>query len=134
MKRVLLIFLVGCLLSSCQNGEASPTQPEEPMDVESEKLRLRTLKEMEWPKAYKEQDTVLLDRILGDDFQMITNEGEWSNKRKQLERIKQSAMDHDSFWYEIKRLEILENSTALLSDEITIEGTADSEFVQNYIN
>lgn len=80
-----------------------------------EKVKLRYLKEVEWPKAYREQDTVLLDRILGEDFQMVTNDGEWSNKIEQLERIKQTAMNHDSFRYEIKRLEILENGTAIIA-------------------
>ena len=73
------------------------------------------MKEVEWPKAYREQDTILLDRILGDDFQMVTNDGEWSNKKKQLDRIKSTAMNHDSFRYEIKRLEILENGTAIIA-------------------
>nr|WP_321235102.1 nuclear transport factor 2 family protein [uncultured Psychroserpens sp.] len=85
------------------------------MNIQKEKEKLRYLKEVEWPKAYREQDTILLDRILGDDFQMVTNDGEWSNKIKQLERIKETAMSHDSFRYEIKRLEILKNGTAIIA-------------------
>ncbi|MEQ9422920.1 MAG: hypothetical protein RJQ09_00785 [Cyclobacteriaceae bacterium] len=42
---------------------------------------LRYLKEVQWPKAYKEQDTVLLSSILADEFQMITADGEWSTKK-----------------------------------------------------
>ncbi|MBT8235484.1 MAG: DUF4440 domain-containing protein [Bacteroidia bacterium] len=85
------------------------------MDHSSDMDSLRYLKEVEWPNAYREQDTMLLDRILGDDFQMVTADGEWSNKALQMERIKAAPMDHDHFIYEIKRLEILENGTAIIA-------------------
>lgn len=75
---------------------------------------LRHLKEVQWPKAYKEQDTILLDHILGDDFQMVDADGSWSNKIKELEWIKGNTMEHDSFYYEIKRLDVLDNGTALI--------------------
>ncbi len=75
---------------------------------------LRNLKEVQWPKAYREQDTLLLDRILGEDFQMVDASGEWSNKTKELEWIKENAMENDSFFYEIKRLDVLPNGTALI--------------------
>ncbi len=81
---------------------------------EAEKETLRYLKEVEWPKAYREQDTQLLDRILGDDFQMIENNGDWSNKEKEMEYIQNNKPSYDSFSYEIKRLEILENGTAVI--------------------
>lgn len=112
MKNITL-FLITLIVFSCNENASSVVDSESTMNNEKEKLR--NLKEVEWPKAYREQDTVLLDRILGDDFQMITNDGEWSNKVKQLERIKETAMSHDSFRYEIKRLEILENGTAIIA-------------------
>ena len=101
------------ILTSCEKQQTASSNSD--IDIKKEEKQLRYLKEVEWPKAYKEQDTLLLDRILGDDFQMITNDGEWSNKEKQLERIKATSMDHDSFRYEIKRLEILENGTAIIA-------------------
>ena len=114
MKKTLL--LIFCLLIFSCNEKNKDLIKEDPiLNVSEEKEKLRYLKEVEWPKAYKEQDTILLDRILGDDFQMVTNDGEWSNKEKQLERIKSTAMNHDSFRYEIKRLEILENGTAIIA-------------------
>lgn len=73
------------------------------------------MKEVEWPKAYREQDTVLLDRILGDDFQMVRDNGDWSNKEKEMQRIKESAPSYDEFRFEIKRLEVHENGTAVVA-------------------
>lgn len=118
--RPIYLFVLILLVLSCnqQNQQQNPnpsTETQEKMDKKAELEKLRHLKQVEWPQAYREQDTVLLDRILGDDFQMITNDGEWSNKALQMERIKAAPMDHDKFWYDIKRLEILENGTAIIA-------------------
>ncbi|MGH1387481.1 nuclear transport factor 2 family protein [Kordia sp.] len=114
MKKIILVFF-GLLVLSCNQNKNEVIEETSVLNISKEKEKLRYLKEVEWPKAYKEQDTILLDRILGDDFQMVTNDGEWSNKAKQLERIKKTGMNHDSFKYEIKRLEILENNTAIIA-------------------
>lgn len=114
MKNILLLFLP-LLIVSCIENKEPLIDKGQTLNIDKEMERLRFLKEVEWPKAYREQDTILLDRILGDDFQMTTNDGEWSNKLKQLERIKEAPMNHDSFRYEIKRLEILENGTAIIA-------------------
>ena len=113
--RNIIYLLILTLLFSCQSKTDTGKNENAEMDIDQELKALRYLKEVEWPKAYREQDTLLLDRILGDDFQMIANDGEWSNKLLQLERIKKNPMDHDSFRYEIKRLEILENGTAIIA-------------------
>ncbi len=115
MKNILSLILLIIILLSCQENRESQIRTDTNIDLESEKQNLRTLKEIEWPKAYREQDTILLDRILGEDFQMIGNDGVWSNKEKELEWIKNNAMNHDSFRYEIKRLEFLENGTAIIA-------------------
>ena len=114
MKKIIFLLLI-LLVLSCNEKKSSVSEHKSTINIENEKVKLRFLKEVEWPNAYREQDTVLLDRILGDDFQMITNNGEWSNKAKQLDRIKKIAMNHDAFRYEIKRLEILENNTAIIA-------------------
>lgn len=81
---------------------------------DEDKNILRNLKEVQWPKAYSEQDTILLDAILDDDFQMIDAGGTWSNKSGELKWIKENAVHYDSFHYEIKRLDVLDNGTALI--------------------
>lgn len=82
---------------------------------EADEKVLRYLKEVEWPKAYREQDTVLLIRILADEFKMIDSDGEYSTKRDQLEYIKTHKPQYLSFRFVIKRLEIFENQTAIVS-------------------
>nr|WP_299486830.1 nuclear transport factor 2 family protein [uncultured Allomuricauda sp.] len=112
MKNLMLLLFVLTVSASCNQQEPELVQPSV-INNEDQKI-LRNLKEVQWPKAYREQDTLLLDRILGDDFQMIDAGGTWSNKVKELEWIKENAMENDSFFYEIKRLDILPNGTALI--------------------
>lgn len=88
----------------------------------SDEETLRYLKEIEWAKAYREQDTKLLDRILADEFQMIDNEGNWSNKKDEIEYISKNKPSYASFRFEIKRLEIFENGTAVVAGTGHITG------------
>jgi len=86
-----------------------------------DKENLTYLKEVEWPKAYAEQDTLLLDRILGEDFQMIDQSGNRYAKTDELDWIKNNAADNDSFNYEIKRFQMLENGTVIIAGTGHIE-------------
>jgi hypothetical protein len=81
----------------------------------SDEKALRFLKEVEWPKAYREQDTLLLNRILAEEFKMIDSDGEYSTKKDQLQYIKTHKPNYISFRFIIKRLEIFENNTAIVS-------------------
>ena len=83
MKKTLLL-IIGLLILSCNEKNKEIIKEDPSINISEDKEKLRYLKEVEWPKAYREQDTILLDRILGDDFQMVTNDGEWSNKKQQL--------------------------------------------------
>ncbi len=112
MKNPIRLFLFLLLFCSCEQKEQ--LQISKNIISTEDKEILRNLKEIQWPKAYREQDTVLLDNILGDDFQMVDAGGNWSNKNMELDWIKEHAMQHDSFYYEIKRLDILDNGTAMI--------------------
>lgn len=114
MTRIIVSTLVlSLIVLACNNNTAEKTSSV----TEDDKQKLTYLKEVEWPKAYREQDTVLLDRILNDDFEMVRADGEWSNKAKELEWIKNNAFANDSFYYEIKRLSIYENGTAIVAGQ-----------------
>ena len=104
-------LLTFCIFFSCIQ-KSTPESVFELSDGDLEALRY--LKEVEWPKAYRYQDTLLLDRILGEDFQMIDAGGTWSDKTGELAWIKENASAPDSFYYDIKRLEALENGTVLI--------------------
>ena len=108
---ILILLLVGC---SNSDSFKTPTLTSLPVLLSEDFTALRYLKEVEWPKAYAEQDTVLLDRILAEDFQMIDQDGVWFTKQDELDWIKAHSTTHDSFYYEIRRLEILSNGTAVI--------------------
>ena len=111
LVRYLSITILALVLLSCgEQPQHSVSKPVSEQDLKA----LRYLKEVEWPQAYREQDTVLLDRILGDDFQMIDAGGNWSDKAGELAWIKENASAPDSFYYDIKRLDALENGTVLI--------------------
>ena len=81
---------------------------------------IRRIKEVDWPRAYREQDTILLDKILADEFKTIGSGGEYSCKAEQIQYIKTHKPHYISFKFEIKRLEIFENGTAIVSGTGTI--------------
>lgn len=106
MKTTLLILSLVCLC-------VLPTTPESGQKTDREKLTY--LKEVEWPRAYREQDVKLLDRILAKEFQLISDDGTWTTKADELAYIKDNRPSYDSFRFEIKRLDIFENNTAVVA-------------------
>lgn len=107
------VLLAGLLVAPA--GQATP----------DDKQVLRHLKEVAWPQAYREQDASLLDEILADEFQMIRNDGQWSNKLDELRWVAGNKPDYDSFYFEIRRLDILENGTAIVAGSGTIHASDD---------
>ncbi|MEM7367869.1 MAG: nuclear transport factor 2 family protein [Bacteroidota bacterium] len=106
--KTIFLFLPLVFLLSCRSSS--------PFQASKSDIRfLHTLKEYEWPKAYREQDTLLLDRILGEDFQLVDANGLWTTKQDEISWIKSHAITPDSFYYEIKRLDFLENGTVILA-------------------
>lgn len=85
---------------------------------------LRQLKEELWPRAYREGDPALLDRILADEFQMVGPDGAWSSKGQELERVSRTRMVNKSFRFEIRRLEVFENGTAVVAGRGVVIGPA----------
>lgn len=85
------------------------------MITKRDTLVLKKLKEVLWPKAYRSQDTILLDRILDDSFKMIDRNGKTYTKKDEINWIKEHATTHDSFRYELKRLDIYKNGTAVIA-------------------
>ena len=116
VQSLFLLFVFCFLFEACQDKVSAIKIDENKKLVlgPEDQKTLRYLKEVEWPKAYRNQDTLLLDRILGEDFQMIDAAGNWSDKAGELAWIKANASAPDSFFYDIKRLDVLDNGTALI--------------------
>jgi hypothetical protein len=86
---------------------------------------LREIKEVLWPRAYATQDVDLLDSILAEEFQMVDAEGNWSTKAAELEWIRANAPSYDSLEYNITRLDIFENGTAIVAGTGVVSGSAE---------
>lgn len=112
---------------------APALQAATPADRSADEQALRHLKEVEWPRAYREQDTALLDRILADEFQMIDGDGNWSAKAEELDWVRKNKPSYDSFRFVIRRLEIFENGTAVVAGTGIIQGKdAEGSYVMEY--
>lgn len=101
------------------------TVPSSVGDPRSDEEILRELKEVLWPRAYFEQDDDLLDSILAEEFQMVDAEGNWSNKADQLARVRGRKPSYDSLVFQIKRLDIFENGSAIVAGTGVVDGTDD---------
>jgi len=76
---------------------------------------LRHIKTVLWPQAYRTQNVELLDRLLHDSFEMIDDAGERSSKQGELEYIRNNTWNPGNFKYRIDRLEIFNESFAIVS-------------------
>jgi hypothetical protein len=89
----------------------------------ADEAALRELKEVLWPRAYFEQDTELLGRILAPEFQMVDGDGNWTTRADELEWVSNNKPGYDSLTFELKRLDVFENGTAIAAGTGTIRGT-----------
>jgi hypothetical protein len=111
------------LISVAVFGAALLGEPHAAED--SDETTLRHLKEIEWPRAYRDQDDALLDRILAPEFRMIGADGRWSDKAGELEHVRTTRPGYDSFRFEITRLDVFENGTAIIAGTGHVAGTND---------
>lgn len=110
-------------LSICVIPATDPVSAQEkPAAGASDEEKLRYFKKVLWRKAYRDQDTKLLDRLLSDKFQFIHADGTVTTKRDEMEYIKKNKPTYDSFVYTIKRLDIFENGTAIIAGEGRVKG------------
>ena len=102
-------------------------------DRSADEAALREIKEVLWPKAYFEQDTELLGRLLAPEFQMVDGDGNWTTRADELDWVSKNKPGYDSLTFELKRLEVFENGTAIAAGTGTIRGTdEDGPYVAQY--
>lgn len=89
----------------------------------SDESALREIKEVLWPRAYAQQDAALLDSLLADEFQMVDADGNWSTKAEELDWIRLNPPSYDSLVFEIIRLDIFENGSAIVAGKGVVSGT-----------
>lgn len=98
------ILLLGAL--------AAPAVADSRADDERE---LRRIKEELWPRAYREGDAALLDRLLAAEFQLIDPDGGGSDKAAELAYVAEHRWRNRAFRFEIERLDVFENGTAVVA-------------------
>jgi Domain of unknown function (DUF4440) len=115
-----LLFFVGTFTCLAQSKDA---------DIKS----LTHLREVEWPQAYKTQDTTLLNKILASEFQGIDAAGIVTNKQRELNYIKKHKPDYSSFQFTVIRLDIFENGSAIVAGTGTVKGIGkEGNYVMTY--
>jgi ketosteroid isomerase-like protein len=83
---------------------------------------LRRIKTVDWPKAYRDQDVGLLNNILAEEFERIGDDGRRSSKRDEMEYIRKNRPSYSTFNFEITRLQVFENGTAVVSGVGDVRG------------
>lgn len=135
MMRTIFIPAILALFVACDTQtpahQQTSNQPSNITDADYETVR--NLKIVSFAKAYEEQDTVLLDQILHDTYQLVDDGGQVYSKRDEMEYVSQYGPSYDSFTFEILKLEIYPNGTATVFGTGTITGTdIDGAYTQSY--
>ena len=112
LRGILAAFAIGAFLVGVADAA----------DTSADEAAIRELKETLWPKAYFEQDTALLDRILAPEFQSVDDDGNWSTKAEEIEWVAKNKPSYESLAFEIRRLDIFPNGTAIAAGTGTIRG------------
>lgn len=115
--RYLLTLSIVYILAGCTTPATNPV-----VITDQDEETLREFKTVLWPKAYREQDTVLLDQLLHEEFEMVDDNGDKYTKADELEYIANYGPSYDEFDFEITRLDIFENGTAVISGTGTMKG------------
>lgn len=90
----------------------------------ADERELRQLKEERWPKAYRDGDVALLDSILAPEFRLIGASGNWSTKQDELDYVAKHRPAYRAFRFEILRLEVFENGSAIVAGRGVVTGDA----------
>jgi hypothetical protein len=113
-KMALLASLIALAAGAFAGSKGAP--------ADKDKNELRRMKEDLWPRAYREGDVSLLDRILASEFQMVDADGNWSDKAAELDYVSKHKAKSRSFRFEIRRLEVFENGTAVVAGRGVVVG------------
>lgn len=116
------LLVIAIILLSCTTP--SPNTTVNVINSEDEQI-LRNLKTSLWSKAYNEQDTALLNRILHDDFQLIDDNGDTYSKKDEMEYVANYGPSYSSFEFEITRLDVFDNGTAMITGKGVMKGLDD---------
>lgn len=119
MKSLLNLLFGFVLLVSCNQPSASTSGSILSADDEA---TLRNLKTVLWPKAYGEQDTILLDQILHEEFELVDDNGDTYSKADEIEYISNYGPSYTEFEFQVERITLFDNGTAMVFGKGTMKG------------
>ena len=109
--------MIASFLLGCTTPATNPV-----VITDQDEQVLREFKTVLWPKAYREQDTVLLDQLLHEEFEMVDDNGDKYTKADEMEYVSNYGPSYDAFDFEITRLDMFDNGTAMISGTGTMKG------------
>lgn len=135
MMKTYLILAILALFVACNSQPATQTssQPAAVVINDQDVQTLTDLKIVSFKKAYEEQDTVLLNEILHDSYQLVDDGGEVYSKNDEMAYVAQYGPSYETFTYDILSLEVYENGTASMFGKGTITGSdIEGNYTQSY--
>lgn len=120
--KYLSIALISFLVISCATSDTSKQAAVTPED----EAIVRNLKTTLLPNAYIEQDTARLNQLLHKDFQLVDDNGDTYTKTDEMEYVGNYGPSYSSFEFEVLRLNVFDNGTAMVFGKGTMKGTDDA--------
>jgi hypothetical protein len=94
---------------------ACGARPERAVAPADDVAALRDLKLVLWPRAYREQNTTLLEGLLADDFVVIDGKGTISTKQQELDWVAHNRPGYSTFRYTIERINVYDGVSAIIA-------------------
>ena len=118
------------LLASCNQSTSNDTAS---VLAANDEEVLRNLKTVLWPRAYAEQDTLLLDQLLHEDFELIDDNGDTYSKADEMDYVSNYGPSYSEFEFQVDRVDLFENGTAMVSGRGIMKGeNNDGAYVTTY--
>jgi len=115
---VLTLFIFILNLSYAQANSKKTTH-------ENDLAYLTQLKQQVWPTIYKTSDVAGLNDLTHEDFVIVDPKGVTTPKTEELAFLKTYRWPHKEFEYDIQRINIFENNTAIVAGQGRASGTND---------
>ena len=118
--KLLHCFVISLMIfMSCNSPSTSSSAS---VLTSEDEAALNNLKTVLLPKAYKEQDTALLDQILHEDFELVDDNGDTYSKDYEMEYVANYGPSYSEFEFRIERVDLYDNGTAMISGTGVMKG------------
>ena len=116
---IVMLLCWGC-------GQSNSSSAGKSVLTSDDESALRNLKTVLWPKAYGEQDTVLLDQILHEEFELIDDNGDTYSKAYEMAYVASYGPSYNEFEFQVERIDLFDNGTAMVSGKGVMKGESEN--------